>query len=69
MAAFILGSVIFFGTVVIFSVLSMSVPWFRRSYEREKWEKETPAQRFFRMFIPGVIAYLVLLFLYTTGGI
>ncbi len=59
----------FWGVVIVFSVLSMSVPWFRRPYDPEKWEQETPAQRFMRMFIPGALGYIIWLFLDVIGGI
>lgn len=66
MLVIILSSVVVIGTLLMFSVLSMSVPWFRRHYDLEKWEKETPIQRFCRTFIPGFIGYLIVLILYAS---
>lgn len=69
MLAFILGCVYSFGMLVTFSALSIVVPWFRRWHDREEWERETPAQRFFWLFNKGIIAHLVLIFLYIVGWI
>ena len=66
----ITASIITIGWLIVFSFIATRVPWFCRGREEgERWEKQTPVQRFFGLFIPGFIGLLFILILYALRGI
>lgn len=64
----IMASIITIGWLTVFSFIATRVPWFCRG-RGERWEKQTPVQRFFGLFIPGFIGLLFILILYVLRGI
>ena len=66
----IMASIIMIGWLLVFSFMATKVPWFCRGRgARERWEIQTPVQRFFGLFIPGFIGLLFVLILYALGAI
>lgn len=66
----IMASIIVTGWLLVFSFMATKVSWFCRGRGgRERWERQTPVQRFFGLFIPGFIGLLFVLILYAIGAI